>query len=68
MTVHVIERIADDDRWAYYCTCGAFLAYSYARAVDRLCDHLEHEVVPDPLAELALIEAKQRHPSRRRLA
>lgn len=68
MTTHVIEVVAEDDRYVYYCTCGAFLANGYKRAVERICDHLEHDVVPDPLTTLAIIEAKQRHPSRRRLA
>ena len=38
-------------------------------AITKACmdEHLEHEVVPNPLTELAILEAKQRHPSRRGL-
>lgn len=67
MTTHVLERVAEDDRWAYYCTCSKFLAYDARRAFEVLDEHLAEDVVSDPLQELALIEAKQRHPSRRGL-
>jgi hypothetical protein len=63
--IHIIERVAEDDRYAYYCTCGRFLSRDAFRAASRLDDHLEHEVTRDPLDELAILEAKQRHPSRR---
>ena len=65
MTTHVLERVREGDRWAWYCTCGKFLAYNPYRAITQMDDHLEHDVTADPLTELALSEAKQRHPSRR---
>ena len=68
MTVHVIERVADDDRWVFACTCGALLSANAHRAFELFDEHLAEDVTPDLLDELALIEAKQRHPSRRRLA
>lgn len=67
MTTHVLERVAEGDRWSFYCTCGTFLAHDAFRAASRLDDHEEAERASDPLQELALIEAKQRHPSQRGL-
>jgi hypothetical protein len=55
--IHIIERVAEDDRYAYYCTCGRFLSRDAFRAASRLDDHLEHEVTRDPLDELAILEA-----------
>jgi hypothetical protein len=67
VTVHKPVRAADDDRWCWECICGAFLTYDVRRIKASMDEHLEHEVVPNPLTELAILEAKQRHPSRRGL-
>jgi len=68
VTVHVIERVAEDDRWMFACTCGVLLSANAHRAFELFDEHLAEDVTPDPLDTLALIEAKQRHPSRRGLA
>lgn len=64
MTYHVMERVAEGDRTVWACTCGKFLHPNLTRAYAMYDDHLAEDVTPSPLSELALIEAKQRHPSR----
>ncbi len=66
MRVHAMARVAEDDRWVWECTCGRRLGYKDDEAETVWYEHLSEELTPDPLDELALIEAKQRHPSRRR--
>ena len=64
---HLMERVAGDDRTVWDCTCGKYLHPNILTAATMYDEHLEHDVSADPLQELALIEAKQRHPSQRGL-
>ena len=65
---HLMERAAEDDQLVWVCTCQHYLGANYAKARAAWEDHLAEDVVADdPLQELALIEAKQRHPSQRGL-
>ena len=66
MRIHALHQVPDDDRWAWECTCGAAFSPNRHRALELFDEHLANDVTADPLDELALIEAKQRHPSRRR--
>lgn len=47
--IHQAARVPDDDRWAWECTCGAFLTYDIRRIKATLDDHLSEEVSTSPV-------------------